>query len=674
MKPTLFSVYLRSSLPMFLGPIVALQVLVAANSLREVHVNRSDDVTLTVYFVALTIGLLGSGLALGLSHVPSWRMSLLHRGVPATRLFDACVLATLLPSLFAVIAGLAIPTLVLRSFGHDGALVSMRSTLELLAIGTSVLGGVGLGAWLSSLRGSVESLLFRGILGSAAVIAVGGFLMTPWRDTFAAPVLPYVLFQVVVLAVGVASARRHHLSANDPDRPPSSAYLRWAAPTSALASATCLLLMLPFGQQEIAVSSMRYPNLALAEDSQGIERLAPIGEGRYQIVDADHAPRGGIRTHDELTSTHFQWSYGSHRQLKDGYASAEMYERGSRRDIVFGSAWTAVAYSAFTNAFLVKETGELIVVNIGRPRASNSGRYPASTTRVARPDGRFFSNQADVLGVIAGIGATELSGEGAVILGDPIDGTLHRLDLSNVDAPKLVPLVFPNGDRYRGWRAVAHPIGSKDPQERVDLDGHRNAYVVIGEKGRYAIGPDDSLSPADDLELGYFRSDLRDHRTTITSTGDALYFSVIITDEGGAEILRHDYAPRTTREHCVAAVLGGIATLRPLPLLVLGFQLEPRPGELFVADSFFDPRVRGGRGALWIGLALLLAITLSIAARRRLARLGAEPSRWRAWAACYFAFGPATWLAYRLLETNRAYAQEPVSEQKSLARNLVVSA
>lgn len=674
MKPTLFSVYLRSSLPMFLGPLVALQALIAANSLRDVHVNRSDDVTLTVYFVALTIGLLGTGLALGLSHVPSWRTSLLHRGVPATRLFDACVLATLVPSLFAVIAGLAIPTLVLRSFGQNGALVSLRSTLELLAIGTSVLAGVGLGAWLSSLRGSVESLVIRGILGSATVIGVGLFLMTPWRDTFAAPVLPYVLFQVAVLAVGVASARRHHLSANDPDRPPSSAYLRWAGPTSALASATCLLLVLPYGQQEIALSSMRYPSLVETRDSQGIELLTPIDDQRFQIVDPTHAPRGGIRTHDELASTHFQWSYGSHRQLKGAYASAGLYDRRGSRDIEFGSAWSAVAFSAFTSAYLVKETGELIVVNFGRPDPSSGGRQPASATLVARPDGREFSNQADVLGVIAGIGATELSGEGAVILGDPIDGTLHRLDLTNVDAPKLEPLVFPEGDRYRGWRAVAHPIGSKDPQQRVDLDGHRDAYVVIGEKGRYAIGSDFSLSPADDLELGYFRRDVHDHRTTITSTGDALYFSVIVTDEGGTEIIRHDYAPRTTRERCVAAVLGGIATLRPLPLLALGFRLEPRPGELFVADSFFDPRVRGGRGALWIGLALLLAVTLSIAARKRLARLGAEPSRWRIWAACYVAFGPATWLAYRLLEADRAYAKEPVVEESSTARALVISA
>lgn len=674
MRPSLFSVYLRSSLPMFLGPVIALQAIIAANSLRDVHVNRSDEVTLAVYFVALTIGVLGAGITLCVSHLPSWRMQLLHRGTPSTRLFDNCLLASFIPSLLAVIAGIAIPTAVLSSFGRDGELVTMRQTLELLAIGASVFSGAGLGAWLSSLRGSIASILARGLLGSAAVIGVGLYLMMPWRNTFSAPILPYLGFQFAVFAIGVASARRSHLSANDPDQPISNEALRFAAPTSALACATCLLLVLPLLQHEFANSQLRYPSLAESKTDPSIRRLTYDRDLRYLVVDENHEPTGATVEHQDLRSTHFQWSHGNHEKLGDAHALFKLFDRGSARDFVFGSSWGQVAYSAFTQAYLIRETGELVVANFARPRESSGSWKPASRLVVARPDGRRFSSRADVIGVIAGIGATEWSGEGGVILGDPEDGTLHRLNLENVDDPKLESIALPDGDRYLGWRELKRPLGSDDPKARTDLDGHRNSYAVLGEKRRYVIADDFSLTPAEELELGHWRSDLRKSNVEIATTGDALHFTVTVKDDRGETVIEHVYAPRTTREKFVATTLGALATLRPLPLLAIGFATDPSPGKLYVADSFFDPRARGGAGAIWLGFATIVASLLSWSAKRRLAQLGAEPSRWRAWSICYFVFGPAAWPAFRLLETSRAYAKEPVLEPRSTARTLVISA
>jgi hypothetical protein len=513
-----------------------------------------------------------------------------------------------------------------------------------------------------------DRFLVVGLAATAAVCAVGNLLLTPPRGEFAAPIAPLLVFHGLFLVVGLAAGRRHHLSANDPDRPLAASSLRWAAPSAAATLAACLTLVLPYAQHEIVTSSLDYPLIVRARDSADVELLVPAESGEYRRVDAEHRPFGDVIMNDDVGNVAFDYRFGDSARL-DNRHGRDL--RLPNRDFSFGTSWNAVAFSAFAKAYLIRETGDLVVARQSYPSGARQRLWEkGGLSHIARPDGRKFSERCDVLGVVASIGATELSDDGAVILGDPADGTLHRLEVGDFTTPRLHRIEIPNGDRYVRWHALARPFGSSDPEARVDLDGHLDAYVVIGERGRYSIQRDFTLIPADDLELGSWPLRSYGSDASIEQTGDALHFSVSAVGADGKEAFRHDYEPRTMREKLVAGTLGVLAIGRSPLLLAAGFAIPPRPGKLYVADHFFDPRVRGGAGATWLVISLVVAAWLAIGARRTLESRGAERSRWWLWALCYFVFGPATWLAFRSIETKQAYAPEPEAE-RPLARCLV---
>lgn len=244
---------------------------------------------------------------------------------------------------------------------------------------------------------------------------------------------------------------------------------------------------------------------------------------------------------------------------------------------------------------------------------------------------------------------------GVVVVGDRSSGKLWRFDRV---AGHFVIWPLPDGDAFQGvrytraseWRngpATAQPL-----LQQLFANDSSISYIR-GERRGYAI-KDGELLPID------VPSQSRQQQAGPVATvegEDRISYAVEVPAHDGLAAYRHEFTPRTWAERGYAANAMALAVIRPPVTQVVSHLFADDPSGPSV---WLDRVVCGGKRTWLLLVGIALSAASAVLVRRRLRRLGAEPTTCTFWTVAIVATGPVTSVLPLLLESARSHARHQV--------------
>jgi hypothetical protein len=661
MKPSLVLTVARFPLLAVAGWTFGITSILLNRSKTGFWSFTDEDPLHFLFWIAMGTGALLGFVVFLSSRMEGWREYMIHRGVSRQSLFRHLFGVAAVGTAATLFGSLALSFLLARAFSENGQLMSPDAMLRAAALFTSGFSGLALTAYVFTLSGSRVGAIVRGNVAVCVVIGGSYLLLTPPYDAFAAPIGRFLAFHVMAFAFFGTAACAAYLRDLDLDLPTPLPRLRVDATVTAITLAAVGCLLIALVQSQIAKSVLGDTLLAQDEPGGAYVVARRMDDGSWLRLDAEHRPLDGgrsraapARTSPRLFETPFQPT----PLVKRWFPRRTVVDHG----LVFGDLADTIYFAAYERAYLRRPAGYVEVLRYALPDSYGEAQEREGTrTVLVKSDGGRFSMRTEVIGIKGPLGVTPPRGEsGQVLLGDPHDGTLWRLELSTV--PMLLEIRLPEGDRYRDWETRDDFVRARDDRHT----GRPEEVVIVGEFGRYVLSTDYVPSPAGAVAssrkpiaspLARPEFDMR------IDDGDALHFRATIRDAEGIPLFEHDYAPYTAREKAAAASIAALAVLRPPALLLGGFVAAPPPSRPLYADPVFDPLVRARNGTLTLIAALVVAALVMRRAASVLRRRGAERGRIVLWCALLAICGPLGYLAFVLLEPARAWRMAPEARE-----------
>lgn len=629
---------LKTHTAFVLGPVLGLASILVFRSTEDLYLDLDEEHLAFVQFGWLAIGLVLGFVLFLHEQLPANREIALQRGTSVGRLYWSRAITGLVLTIVVGLGALILGTAV-HLVGPNAALVSGEALGRLAVLGTSAFAGFGLGAWLTTLRGS------QATVGPVAVVVLGACVLGQFvlvLPTTAAPAPglgTYAVIQLSACAAALFAGSRGYLLGNDADRPvPLGAQAARALP---LAGAVGLLLVGVLPVLERSIVSNLGSEVALGRTKEGgfVAGLR-AGGGRLQPLDESGEPAGTPVDVDELyygLGRSPRWNAGLRTYYTEDGTPIARPEHGFR----LGAATHRLLFHHLLRASIDSVSGTLLVARTADSVAGNAG---AARIELARPDGRPFGARPTVVGGSRVLGWMDYQGaRDAFFVGDLEDGTLWRVQYG-AWPPRIEPVALPDGDRLLGWAWNAAMVRAEPDGSDSALQGRMDAVVLRGARGNYAFDAEGRVATTT-ADLHPWHHVKSPPMLCEEVDGDPFHIRVRIPAEDGTTAFVYDHEPRTLRERTARGLCTALSLLRPPMALDFVFEgLDHGPAARAVCRPF---------------TALLVALGIALLVARALSRRGAARGRIMGWTLLVLLLGIPGALAFLLFERRAAFAPMP---------------
>ncbi|MBI5362837.1 MAG: hypothetical protein HZA53_06635 [Planctomycetes bacterium] len=629
-----------ANLPVLVGPLLGLTSVLAFRSTEELFFDLDEEHLAFVQFGWFTIGLVLGAALFFFEQTPANREIALQRGSSVRALFWSRAVASLALAVTIWLGALSLGTAV-HLVGPNSALVTLGSTARLAAVGASTLAGFGIGAWLTTLRGTPWRVSFVAVLATGAAILVEFLLVLPSTPEPAPSVARYVGAQFALAALALVAASRGYLLGHDPDRPVRLDAQLGRAALVAGAIATLIVAVLPELQETIA-RGLRVPSV-IGRAKDGSYVVGALVAPRL-LVPVDGA-REERRTPVEIEEVVYRLGFApSWNADPREYAAADGTPIAyAQHDFRLGAETHRLLFHPVERLILDSSSGRLDFARVARPWDAGGDAPSLEPTRceLARPDGRRFGRRPTVVGGSHVLGWMDYDGKlGPLVLGDLDDGTLWRVHLRD-GTPRLEAVPLPDGDRCLGWGWSAAVVRERGEDSLRELAGQLDAVVLRGERGRYAFDANGVVGPTTE-EVHPWGREAHFVAHSVHDEDDPFRGRVEIAARATSPAFTYDFAPRTLREKLPSTLCPALSLLRP-PIAL---------------DRTFEGLGHGqaSRAVCRPIATFVFALVLAVLVAGTLARRGAEAARVAAWSIVVLLLGFPAAITFVLLERRSAFA------------------